>query len=134
MFWKGFARALVLVPVCLVVMVGWSSKENLSGNYKTVQQISDTTTVFFPRIYGDNEGPRQVSSADSSTSVRFASLVRTAGTGLGQFVFVSKCFPAGEETVYVGDIPYNFSGSSKELTRVKPVDVAGSTFQIEGMN
>lgn len=96
--------------------------------------MSDTTTVFFPKHYGTNDGPREVHSADSSTSVRYASIVRRTGTGVGQFLLHSRSFPAGAETVYVGDVPYNFSGDAKGLTHINPIDVSASTFQVEGMN
>lgn len=128
-FLQGFGAGCALL---LLTAAGWSSRQVLTGEYKTIQQVDDLDVVYFPRKYGNNEGPREVHSADSATAVTYASMARKSGTGLGQFVFHSRAYVAGAETVYVGDISYSHSASAFGLDSVTVINLDGSTYQIEG--
>lgn len=128
-FLQGFGAGCALLLLC---GSGWTANQRLSGEYKTIQQIDDTDVIYFPRKYSSSQTVREVHTADSSTSVTYASLVRKTGTGLGKFLFYSTVFPAGSDTIYVGDVGYSYSGGAAGLTKIIPLDLAGSTFQVEG--
>jgi len=104
----------------------------LTGEYKTIQQIDDLDVVFFPRKFSSSAGAREVHDADSASAVTYASIARKTGTGLGQFVFHSRAYPAHAETVFVGDISYQFSAGGYGLDSITVVNLDGSTFQVEG--
>lgn len=128
-FLQGFAAGCVLLLLC---GSGWTANQRLSGEYKTIQQIEDLDVVYFPRKFSSTQTVREVHSKDSSTAVTYASFARKTGVGMGKFVLFSRVFPAGKDTVYVGDIGYSFSGGAQGLDSIIVSDLDGSTFQIEG--
>lgn len=126
---QGFVAATML---CFLTAGGWSSRQVLTGEYKTIQQVDDADVIYFPRKYSSTQTVREVHNKDSSTAVTYASIARKSGTGLGQFVFFSRSYVANKETVYVGDISYQYSGGAYGLDSVTVINLSGSTFQIEG--
>lgn len=126
---QGFVAASLL---CFLTAGGWSSRQVLTGEYKTIQQVEDTDVIYFPRKYSSTQTVREVHNKDSSTAVTYASIARKSGTGLGKFIFFSRAYVANKETVYVGDTGYQFSGGAYGLDSILVSTLDGSTFQIEG--
>lgn len=127
---KASAGVVALVLLSLA-LVGYSSRTEVSGEYRSLQYVTATGTVYFPK---KSANKHVTASADTAQAVAVVSIARVTGTGVGKFCIYSRGFSAGHDTCYVGTASYTSPPGTGDagIDSVICADVAGSTFHVEG--
>ena len=124
---------ILLLALVVLAFGGWTT-DKASGNRAVLLHIDAAATYAFNDFTGTNiTDPTSGSNPDSVFTPFFTSIARVDGSNLATLVVYSGKFPAGSDTVFVGDAAVQMADIPIDSIKVVTLG-AGNKLQALGTN